>query len=175
MRKPLMGLFAVIFLAGLMWSSTEAAVSYSQRIILAGATVDVTVYYNERHGYTVRTTFHIEQGSPLTIGCLFLNKDFRYVLQDRAGNTIPINRAALAVADSPHTTNSIQPYRTCEQERPNENALISHLTRGMRLAPLYPNLPAGVYSLYITFAPHGILEERNLLPVQLVVDRAHPL
>jgi hypothetical protein len=176
MRKSLVALVTSTLL-GWLCSPTAAAGSYSeQTIVLASATVKVTVYYNAKHGYTVRSTFHIDKGSPLNIGCLYLNTDFRYLLQDHAGKTIPINQNALSIADGPHNSTSVQPNRPCEQEMgTSANIEVPYLTRGIRLAPLYPNLPAGVYTLHITFAPHGILEERQLLPVQLVVDSAHPL
>jgi hypothetical protein len=42
-------------------------------------------------------------------------------------------------------------------------------------APLYPNLPAGKYTLLITFAPRGVTQQATLPPVTLTVEQNRPL
>lgn len=164
---------AIFLVLGSYFSASAETVS------IGGATADVGVYYNQQYGYAVGATIHVEKGSPVNVGCLFLNSDFRYELRNSSNRVVPILQSGLAIADGPREAGPAfvskpnQSPGTCERRLPNEDFPI--VRRAMRLSALYPNLPLGSYTLRITFAPQGLSEQAQLAPITIVVDKNHPI
>jgi hypothetical protein len=145
----------------------------NQRVTLDG--ISVAVYIGPSVDYPhsgnfVRAVFHAPKGSPLEVGCLSVNQDFRYQLRNGVGAIIPVNQQALNVHDlTPGQSIPVGVY-PCANAHAGGTSV-----KWMPLATFYPNLPPGTYTLQVTFAPRGLSQEAALPPVTITVDKDHPL
>jgi hypothetical protein len=136
-----------------------------------GVSAAVAVYGGidvSREGYAVGATFQVAKGSPVFVACLTINRDFQYELTNSRGQVIPIDQKALEGMDiTPRDVGVIGDCRVV----PNVG---QKMFKYLMLAPLYPNLAPGTYSLHVTFAPRGVSGRAELPPVQITVGNGHP-
>jgi hypothetical protein len=89
--------------------------------------------------------------SAYPVACLTVFRDLRYKLAGPSGRVLPLH------APLP------KPAAGCVKSKD------FHSEQTVRLSQLFGRLPAGTYTLQITFAPHGVAQRAALRPVLVIV------
>jgi hypothetical protein len=142
-----------------------------QTVNIDGISADVVVWGGldvAREGYGVGAWFRVANGSRVRVACLTINKDFQYELTNDRGHVIPIDKKVLDEMDI--TPSNIGVVGDCRVVSNVGQQTFKYLI----LAPLYPNLAPGTYTLHITFAPRGVSGRAELPPVQITVGNGRP-
>lgn len=146
-----------------------------QTVSIGGTTAEVVVGPDsQRDGYRLDVLFRVPEGAPIGAGCISPNRDFRYELRDSHGTLVPVNQHALDTPPYGESTD-VWSVNASNQNSPCTDRSPGVVKRITILAPLYPRLAPGTYTLLITFAPRGQSQEAAFAPVSINVDAHHPL
>ncbi|MGA2761235.1 MAG: hypothetical protein ABSF08_13065 [Candidatus Cybelea sp.] len=133
--------------------------------VLAGsvtATVRVMPYPFTRNDFLIETEF---KSPTYPVGCLS-DYDLRYQLSAADGRVIPVNRQALKhPAQEVKVISNPAALRDCTKYTNDGTWRILSV-----FSKLYPNVPPGSYTLYISFAPHGTGQNAELKPVPISIE-----
>ena len=118
--------------------------------------------------------FRASRGSTVHIACLSSHRDLRYELRDSSGKVVPINEQALkpygeSTWAGPVYVKGKGKDVPCADQEWQQTKLVTIL------APLYPDLAPGTYTLQITFAPRGHTHQARFAPIRITVDNQHLL
>lgn len=149
---------------------TNAQPQSTKQTVTVGAlsaTIEVIpVLPNE---YEINAQFHSSAPSTYAAGCLSAYRDLQYTLYDNNGKVVPLDPEVLR--NPPFEGKSISGQSAHMLDRPPSCSQNGTRDGGgyALLSKLYPHLPAGTYSLRVSFAPRGLAQQTAFVPVPITI------
>jgi hypothetical protein len=175
MQKAMVA-FAVLTLSAAMASCRSSTPGFllNQKVVVNGITATVRMYDRGSGIISIDGDF---ESSWYPVGCLSLYRDMRYELRASDKRIIPMNeqtwqhppddKDARMVLHVVRTSKMI-PY-DCTKMLSSYETTLSAAALYPGLPALYPHLPPDEYTLRMSFAPHGIVEQGDFAPVRISI------